>query len=255
MPKQTKEKLVAKRKLIDLVDRRLFAYSFLKRVFIEEPTKEFLELLISENLLEIFIAKEENKQIEQGIETIYLYLKNPDVLSDENITDLGADYVNLFIGPGMVIASPYESVYLSEKRLVFQTETIEVRRAYFKQKLVPEKLQAEPDDHIALELDFMGRLCEQIGKDLRANRLTAARKGLNTQKKFMKEHLMLWALDFSDKTQKGARDDFYVGAAKMLTGLLTVDQDMIKESLRQLKLRIDQDKKKNKKQKLESVKN
>ncbi|HEB13265.1 MAG TPA: dehydrogenase [Actinobacteria bacterium] len=255
MLKQSKEKPIAKKKLIDLVDRRLFAYSFLKRVFIEEATKEFLELLITENLLEIFIAKEENKQIKQGIETIYLYLKNPGVLSDENITELSSDYVNLFIGPGKLVAAPYESVYLSEKRLVFQEQTIEVRRAYYKHNLVPEKLQSEPDDHIALELDFMGLLCKEIGKDLRANKLTAARKKLNTQKKFMKEHLMLWALEFSENVQKGAREDFYMGAAQMLTGLLTVDQDMIKESLRQLKLRIDQDKEKNKKHKLKSVKN
>ena len=251
MAKKTQEKPIAKKKLIDALGHRLFSYSFLKRVFIEEPTKEFVELLINENLLEIFLAEEDNKQIKKGIETVYLYLKNPDVLSDENMNDLGADYVNLFVGPGKLPAPPYESVYLNDKRLVFQEETMQVRAEYLKENLVSEHLQQEPDDHIALELNFLGHLCHKTMTDLKAGRLSSAKENLEKQKKFMTDHLLVWAPEFADSVQKSARTDFYRGTGHILSGLLAYDMEMVDELIRQVDLWIDQ--KKDKKAKLKSV--
>lgn len=244
MPQKTKERPMAKKKLLDQMAQRLFAYSFLKRAFIEEPTKEFLNLLLQEGFLENFMAKDENKQIQEGVETISFYLKDPDLLSEQNILELGADYVNLFIGPGKLPAPPYESVYSSKKRWVFQEETMQVREEYLRQNLISERYRQEPDDHIALELDFIRHLCDQTLKDVRANHLALARRNLNTQNQFLNEHLSKWAPNFSQKVAKNARTDFYRGAAKLLLGFLTHDKQKIEELLKNINLRIRQERQK-----------
>lgn len=69
---------------------------------------------------------------------------------------------------GKVLAPPWGSVYMSEERLVFQKETLEVRNWYREFGLAAENLYREPDDHIALELGFLAHLAKLEYEALKA---------------------------------------------------------------------------------------
>src|SRR3990172_2328452 len=184
MVKQTK-KPIGKEKLLDIMAARFCALTFLKRAFLEEPTKAYLELLAEGDILDYFPAGGDNGLLKSGFEALSFYLRDPNLLTGDGINDLAADYMYLFIGPGKLGAAPYESVYRSGKPLVFQEHTMEVRAEYAKHDLIPEKFQQEPDDHISLELDFLLKLTEEATKEIRANRYGKAKKLAQTQKKFL----------------------------------------------------------------------
>jgi TorA maturation chaperone TorD len=56
---------------------------------------------------------------------------------------------------------PWASVYLSKERLIFDENTLAVRRFYRDWKLETVHYKKEPDDHIGLELEFMAILSER----------------------------------------------------------------------------------------------
>ncbi|MCB8816455.1 molecular chaperone TorD family protein [Desulfosporosinus shakirovi] len=70
------------------------------------------------------------------------------------------EYTRLFIGPTKLPVPPWESVYVSKERLLFQESSLKVRQrqCYLNYNFLPAKYRSEADDHIALELDFMYNL-------------------------------------------------------------------------------------------------
>src|SRR3972149_7369192 len=126
-----------KEALLSFLAARFFAYNLLKRAFLEEPSKEFLELLKKDELLDFFPGKEED-DVDKGSKLAAQYLKESSI-EDRLLGDLAVDYASLFIATekrgkkeraqgDRDNAPPYESVYASEKPLIFQEETIKVRR-------------------------------------------------------------------------------------------------------------------------------
>ena len=239
MVKQTR-KLISKEKLLNIMAARLCALSFLKRAFLQEPTKEYLELLADGDIMGYFPA--DNEILRSGYESLEFYLRDPNLLTEKNILELGADFMALFVGPERMLATPYESVYLSNKPLVFQEHTMEVRAEYAKHDLMPEKFQQEPDDHISLEIDFIARLTEKCMTELRAERWAKARKLVQTQQKFLDAHLLKWAYFFGDKVMKNAKTDFYRGIGKMLVGYLKIEQALVDGLAAELEVRHKQEK-------------
>lgn len=211
---------------------RLFAYNLLKRVFLEEPTKEFLDLLTTEGFLEAFPLADQNEEIRVGAAEIAEYLKDPNTSTDNLLTNLSVDFCGLLLGPGRPSAPPWESVYLSEKGLLFSEETIAIRREYEKYNLKVEKFQREPDDHIAYELDFIRHLCQLTINHLEKKDADKVKELLQSQKDFLTNHLQKWAPQFCQNAVKNARTNFYRGFAKILEGFLRADYSLLEDLLK-----------------------
>ena len=79
-------------------------------------------------------------------------------ISPDAFDAIRIDNTRLFLGPGKVLAAPWESVHFTEERLVFQQQTLQVRGWYSRFGLEVIKLHQEPDDHIGLELEFLAHL-------------------------------------------------------------------------------------------------
>lgn len=239
---KTKERPMGKKRFLDTLAKRLFAYSLLKRAFIDEPSKELLALLIDEDLISAFPFQEDNEELREGAQMISFCLKDPDVLSDRTVEELIIDFNGLFIAPGPRYTKPWESVYTSRKHLLFQDETLVVRNEYAKLGLLPERFRSEADDHIGLELDFMMHLCDWSSKAFRKNDLRKVRKYLKAQKRFVKEHFLKWIPELSAQISKKADTDFYRGLSKLLIGFLTVEKDTLDTLVKHINLRIAKEK-------------
>ena len=96
----------------------------------------------------------------------YLARRGPDARQD-----LAVDYARVFLAAGVYegeTAVPYESVYTSPEGILMQDSRDEVVRAYRRWGLaIPRDLNV-PEDHLAFELEFMGRLSERIAAGLGA---------------------------------------------------------------------------------------
>jgi len=207
---------------------RVLGYAFLFRSLLEEPSTAFFEGIKKDDLLVFFPYIEEDQDIKEGVGFIDAYLTQNKPIEDLS-EELAIEYFRLFIGADKAIAPPWESVYLSGRGLLFQENTLAVRKKYSKYKLLPERLNKEPDDHIGLELQFMHTLSMMTLEAVESSDYNKAAALISDQKSFLEDHLLKWAPRFADRLYAGAETFFYQGLAKMLKGFLMVDHDKIIE--------------------------
>lgn len=206
-----------------LIELRMYAYGVLKRTFLEEPTRNFLQWLQADQLLQTFPFQEEHPLIKQGIDLIIQCFQDLDLKRYEQIR---WDYTRLFIGPNKILAPPWESVYLNEERLIFQEETLEVRRTYLKYCLTPQNFGSEADDHMGYELDFMYQLCQ-----LSLKNDESIGSVLSDQKDFLENHILKWVPLLCKDIYIHAETDFYKGMSMVLEGFIEIDRKAVNEIL------------------------
>lgn len=102
-----------------------------------------------------------------------------------------------FIGIGTRVA-PWESVYVSPDRLVFQASTLAVRDAYGAAGFVAKNKGSEPDDHIATECDFMAKLATRAMGAFDEQDKEGCQSALELSKAFLRDHLVAFIGDFAD---------------------------------------------------------
>ena len=108
-----------------------------------------------------------------------------------------------FLGIGTRVA-PWESVYVSSDRLVFQASTLAVREAYSAAGFVAKNKGSEPDDHIATECDFMAKLAAQAAEAFAMQDKEECQSALCSSQSFLHDHLDAFAEDFTESFAEAA---------------------------------------------------
>lgn len=196
--------------------------SILSRIFYTYPNNEertWLQSLVEEGVFSEVPFATEKEETKAGLKLLQKWGGNS--LSDESFEHVQADYTRLFIGPGKVIAAPWESVYFGEDRLVFQKQTLDVRAWYKRFGLEAEKLHQEPDDHVGLELLFLSHLATLGIQALNEQDNPHFEEILNAQREFLTKHLGAWVQTWCGLIEKNARTDFYKGLALLTRGALS----------------------------------
>ena len=118
------------------------------------------------------------------------------------------DNLRLFVGLGMPIAPLWESTWASDARLLFQRQTLDVRYWYRSAGLQVAALHREPDDHLGLELEFIGTLLDRGDR--------------NTAVAFAQEHPCAWVARWNEAVQRHAATPFYRHLAAEAASLLAL---------------------------------
>lgn len=212
--------------VLQFMELRTFAYDILRRTFLEEPSKE-LVTQFQNGVINFFPFKEEVPQLKEGVELVERYFKT--FKMEDNYEGLHWDYTKMFIGPYELPAPLWESSYVNKDGLLFQEETLIVRRLYLENCFESLQQGREADDHLGLELDFMYQLTN-IAIDLfKDKKLTELQKVLTDQDYFLRNHLLNWTPIFAEKVVEHAETDFYKGMVKILIGYLTIDKACLEE--------------------------
>jgi len=138
----------------------------------------------------------------------------PAELDQAVLDQFAADYAGIYLTHAYG-ASPYESVWLDEDHLMRQEPMFQVRGWYARHGLTAGNWRNCPEDHLALELQFLAYLVAPERGDTLAE---AAR--------FMDEHLLRWLPLFARRVAERCRTRFFAALA-----LLT---DAYCEELREL---------------------
>ena len=216
------EALVGEMLLLSMVGRILYTYPF-------NEERTWLQSLIDEDIFSEAPFAADNDDSKTGLKLLQKWGKEG--LSDESFERLRADYTRLFIGPGKVIAAPWESVYFSDERLTFQEQTLDVRNWYRRFGLEADKIHQEPDDHIGLELLFLSHLAAQGIQALNEQDNTRFEMLLDAQREFLQKHVGSWALTWCELVEENARTDFYKGLASLTRGVLSELSAVLKVKL------------------------
>jgi TorA maturation chaperone TorD len=196
-------------------------FGLLGKILYHELDKTWLETLIMEDVFSEAPFGEEQPDVQRGLELMQHWCaKNRDGIADEVFKSLQADHLSLFIGTDRVLAPVWESVYFSEKRLVFQEQTLQVREWFARFGLQAEQINREPDDHIGLELSFIAHLAFLAVRAIDADDGEAFEKALQAQRDFFSEHLLRWGPAWAELVKQEAATDFYRAIAPLTHGAL-----------------------------------
>lgn len=206
----------------ELITNRIVFYNFLGRLYMVEVDKSLFKQLKMIDLP----RKTGNKEMDEGYHLLNNYLQNH---GPDPITDLAVDYARVFLGAGIyegTVAHPYESVYTSPERLIMQEARDEVLALYRSKGLDKIDSLDVPEDHIALEFEYMSFLCQET-LDAMEKDVERTSTLLKEQKDFLEKHLLNWIPEFCSDIEKCASTDFYNGIAKLTRGYLSMEKELL----------------------------
>ena len=227
MTEKTTEEQASTADLATLMRKRAATYNFLARLYRVEVTEELLDEMRAMR----FPVNSGSQETDEGYRLIRSYLSS----AWENVREeLAVDYVRAFIGHGNTAYSaayPYESVYTSPKRLVMQEARDEVLALYRAAGKDKSDDWRDPEDHIALELEFEGFLCTKAAEALDAGDEEEAYAYALQQQNFLNDHLLNWTPMLLADLERFAKTDFYQGLGHLTRGILTSDRAILAEMI------------------------
>lgn len=219
-------------------------YALLSSIFYLELTEEQIDGLAESG----FAFPDDGSEVGDACAAMRRYLarRGPDARQD-----LAVDYARVFLAAGVYegeTAVPYESVYTSPEGILMQDSRDEVVRAYRRWGLaIPRDLNV-PEDHLAFELEFMGRLSERIAAGLGAEGAPATaddlgaevgeggfadgvRAMMHAQATFIDEHLLNWVPRLLERVKKFACTPFYPAITQLALSYIKENRAVLKEVL------------------------
>lgn len=199
----------------------ILAASVLGKTLYTYPETAWLQALIDEDVFSESPLGGAQPDVQRGLSRLQTWTQQQNgSLSPAALDDLRADYTRLLLGTSVVLAPPWESVYFSDERLIFQEQTVQVRAWYRRFGLEAPHHAQEPDDHIGLELLFVAQLARQALVALEEQDQAAFEELLAAQRSFLTEHLFQWAAQWCDLVETQANTLFFQGLAPLTKGIL-----------------------------------
>lgn len=140
----------------------------------------------------------------------------------EVASTLGAAHAKLFYGVGgHETASPYRSVYSSERGVMCQQATAEMERVLRQHRLRLEDKVCEPSDHLSIQLETMAQLALRYVESARSSSALASLQ--SEQAEFLNTQLLSWLPAFSRRVVEVDDLGFHAGLATALQAVLEQD--------------------------------
>lgn len=220
--------------LVTFLKGREYVFSLLHRILGAEPEKQLLKAASSDSSLETILLF--NSDDSEAAQELHQVLQSCRLAEPDCIQRMKDEYTRLFIGPERLSAAPWESVYTTKERALFQESTLGARGWYRKYHYLPEKYPRVADDHISLMMHFLSLTCNKAAFCLERDNLNECLSILTDQKKFETEHLLNWIFLYSDDIQASKTREFYPQFVKAAADFIQYDNQIIDELMDNLKL-------------------
>jgi TorA maturation chaperone TorD len=214
-----------------LLAGRTGVYRTLQNALGNEPSTEMLEQFCSKEAQSVFLLFDTSGETyRRALEA--LFVASAEILAGEKeaMDRMEGRFTRLFVGPAGLEGNPWEAFHLSKEKTIKQVLTLEVRKAYVAQGLIPSAYPAVSDDHIAIELDFLAKLALRAEDAWAAGDIEKCSGALIASQDFINEHLMKWVPKFTAAlfaAKHGAA--FYQETAAVLQAFLPIDLESIDE--------------------------
>lgn len=210
-----------------LLVARMYIYEMFHHLCGGCPNAELLDVLSADVVQGIFEEYESVENVDVLRKVLAAY-RNMDVQKATSfISDASDEYTRVFIGPASLPASPYESPYRgSHDTALLQENTLKVRRAYADFGLVPKRIHAVPDDHIAFMCSFMSKRAKRAVEFFEADDIDKLITEFASQVGFMSAHMLGWLDIFANSVATSAAassDVLYPKTLKALAGFVSAD--------------------------------
>ena len=152
-------------------------------------------------------------------------MSNPPLERRED--ELEAEYNRLFVGPGMPRVYPYESLYRGSMSLAMGPSAGEVLQAYRRNGLAINTAFKDLPDHVAVELEFMARLCCEEMRAESVGRADLALRLKQEQRSFLDAHLATWLPAMCERVIRETTSSMYRGFAEIAATFVGWDRERL----------------------------
>lgn len=204
---------------------RAFMYQMVHTVFSGEPDSSLFDVLASENCISTL------RTMADGIPSLFALAQYCEKLSEDAarcaaLEQAESEYGRFVMGLGSNrVSHPWESAYTSNRHLLFQAETLEVRNVYRAFGYLPEMYPKVADDHISLECAFMAALASKTldAQEEELDRLVAG------QRDFLRNHVLKWIDAYAADLHEEAAHGLYDLTATALAHFAKADLAFLRE--------------------------
>lgn len=226
-------------------------YAFLSRIFAKEVDGETLNTIIAvQPTIGLLASSHETEELNEGSRLLQDFISQVKALKgkekEDLIRDLRTEYATLFLAVG-VMWSPRrmkkkhllvcESAYpaqvsdmLEHKHEIYYGRPFRlVKDAYSRSGFEKRKDFLEPEDHVAVELDFMANLCRQTHLSLDEKNLERASRYLKLQKEFLRDHLLRWVPTLCEDMKDAGESKLYQALAYLTKGFISMEEQLVEE--------------------------
>lgn len=214
--------------LKNILSTRQWLYDFLGQSFYMELKLNELKKICDINIFAELVDDEGNSE-GWGVKILSDFFKGVLNLTEKDIHKLNLEYNRLFVGPGHVPVPPWESVYISKEKIIFDEHTLAVREFYKRWDVNTKRINKDPDDHIGFELEFMSILSSRSLRALEENNIEDLNNTILGQKEFLEKHLLLWIDEFADNLLRNTNEEFYIGLGLFTLEYLKMDGELLRD--------------------------
>ncbi|RZN60639.1 molecular chaperone [Methanonatronarchaeum sp. AMET6-2] len=200
----------------ELFELRKYYYSFLQRMYLEEPPMVMAEDLASN---EFMIPDEKDNpwltdEMISGFRLIESYMDgrdDPEAIKNE----LDSEFTSLFLGPVEKEVIPYESYYVDGE--LRSDSLLEVKRFLRQIEYGKTDNFSKTEDHVAFEFDVMRHLCERV--------LGGEEEAVLHQREFLEDHILVWVPDMCSDLVESDESEFYEAVGLITDGFLSFERE------------------------------
>jgi putative dimethyl sulfoxide reductase chaperone len=216
-----------------ICSRRAEFHRFLSRAFKKEVDVAFLYISAAFQPTVTFLTSWQRKgELADGARLLEMATSEIKAATTKQqretlLNTLAAEYASMFLGVGLKPVYITESANSTPEHVNYQRPYFEVKDAYKSLGFEKPNDFLEPEDHIAMELDFMGQLCGWTKECLETSNFEYASRYLKLQKEFLDDHLSKWHLKVCEGMRRATSSTFYVALANLTSGFLALEGELI----------------------------
>lgn len=201
----------------DVLGARHYGYMLLQRLMGDKLIAELFEAIdmdvARESFLLVGVSPEDTERFLAVIEE-----------APDNLEELASEYMHVFVGPSALPAPPWESIYTNKmERLLMTGTTLAVRTAYREEGFESALYPHVPDDHVAIELDFLANMAKRALDACLADDDALCKATLSSSLGFLQEHPCKWISEFAVDLQDKAKAGFYAAIARAIDAFVQAD--------------------------------
>jgi len=181
-----------------------------------ELTSEDLNGLIENHFPESLGFRLTSENGQSCLDFVQKSIGNIKEINQQLLDELAMDFAGIYLNHQYQV-SPCESVWFDDENLIFQEAMFAVREFYNKYALEAENWRIMPDDHLALQIQFIAHLLDH----------DETKETLLDLSRFLDEHLLRWIDRFAAKVNKRCSTQFYAGINILTAQYLEEMRDML----------------------------
>ncbi|EGQ9577768.1 molecular chaperone TorD [Vibrio cholerae] len=211
-----------------LNEKRAEIYWWLSSLFFKELSEQDIARYHSADIRSFLSGLADEQSLSREVKHLVEALNRLQDRQDAQL-ELAADFCDLFLKSDRDSALPYASVY-TDQGLLNGKPAQQMRELLSAYGVTVEKNLNEPEDHLAIQLDFLAHLAISANQIEHSAQLSLA---LQAQSDFISQHLLTWLPAFAERCTQFDAFGLYSAAARLALAFIQQDKHCLDELIQE----------------------